>query len=152
MRARHPNVDPNEVLGKRAGSRRKSSIIGRDLALPVSPESPPAVASDGQSQAEHLQLPVTTPLSAGSNVTHGPHPSLSPMAHDSHPELTDSEPAMASFNHEDADGIELPGTADNPAYWAVWTTERVDQLHEEVDSVLADGQEWSVYAFYTLHM
>lgn len=59
---------------------------------------------------------------------------------------------MASFNHEDADGIELPGTADNPAYWAVWTTERVDQLHEEVDSVLADGQEWSVYAFYTLHM
>jgi hypothetical protein len=133
----HPGIDRKKVLGKRAGSRRKSKILGRDLTTPV---SPPVVEPDGQNQAEPSQFPTTTPLPAATNVTYGPSPALSFVAHDSQPE--GAEPAVAALNH-DAGVSELAHPTDGSfAFWL----EMADQVREEVYSV-ADGQEWSVHSF-----
>lgn len=45
----HPDVDRDHILGKRAGSRRKSTIIGRDLLHPFPPQ---AIEPDKRSQAK----------------------------------------------------------------------------------------------------
>jgi hypothetical protein len=126
-----PDIDPDKILGKCARSSRKSKILGRDIALPV---SPPAVESEGHSQAESTQSPVTTPLPASTNVTYGPSPALSFVAHDSQPE--GAEPAVAALNHNV--GISKIDVA--------FCLENAVQIREEVYSV-ADGQEWSVHSF-----
>ena len=132
-----PDIDPDEILGKSAGSRRKTRIIGRDIALPVSPpavesppevESPPPVESEGQSSAESPHFPMTTPLPAATNVTYGPSPALSFVAHDFQPE--GAEPAVAALNHDDV----------------AFCLENARQIREEV-YIFADEQEWSVHSF-----
>jgi hypothetical protein len=131
LELRHPDIDPDKVLGKRARSSRKSKIIGRDLAPPVSPLTAEA---DEQSQAEPPQFPMTTPLPAATNVTYSPSPALLFVTHDSQPE--GSEPAVAALNHNV--GISEIAVA--------FCLENADQIREEVYSV-ADGQEWSVHSF-----
>ena len=123
----HPDVDIDGVLNKRAGSRRKSGIIGRDIPLPLSPS---AVEPDRWSQAEH-------PGSMTSHlpVARAPSLSLSPIAPDSW--LEHAEQAVASCNCDNASGLELPGTTvDHFADWS--SKERVVQLEEELLSVIED--------------
>lgn len=81
-------------------------------------------------------------LPSVTNVSHVPSAALLRVAHDFY--LEHAETVVASLNH-DAEGLELPGATDDP--FAFWSPERVDQLHEEVGSVLADGKEWSVHSF-----
>ena len=57
----HPEVDPNLILGKAAGSRCKAPVIGRD--------QPPAVKQDRRIQAVSLCPPLTPPAP---KATRGP--------------------------------------------------------------------------------
>jgi hypothetical protein len=60
----HPDVDPDLVLGKAAGSRRKATIIGR--------EQPPAIKYDQRVHPLSLRPPPTLPAPAAVKATHVP--------------------------------------------------------------------------------
>ena len=70
----HPDVDPNLVLGKVAGSRRKALIIGRDR--------PPAIKLDQRIQAVPLRLPLSPPAP---KVTHDVPSTFSSIGKDAQP-------------------------------------------------------------------
>ena len=125
LKSCHPKVNRKKVLGKRAGSRRKTKIIGRDLTPPV---SLPVVEPDGQSQVEPPQSHTTTPLPAATIVTYGPSHALSIVVQNSQPD--GAEPAIAPLNHNAV----------------AFCLKNAVQIREEVYSV-ADGQEWSVHSF-----
>ena len=97
LEKRHSDVNPDEVLGKRAGSRRRSMIIGRDLFQQF---IPPAIEPGRRSRAEPRQRPMTPPLPALANVTHVPSPAMPPVSHDPQPEY--AEPKFSTYEHEDA--------------------------------------------------
>ena len=104
----HPDVDPDRVLGKSAGSRRRSTIIGRDL-----PQHFPlhVIESDQRSHSEPWQRP-TLPLPAAANVTRISQISMLSVAYDPHPEH--AEP-MATFRKcENAQALEY--ATDIPAF------------------------------------
>jgi hypothetical protein len=60
----HPDVDPDLVLGKAAGSRRKATVIGR--------ERPSAIKHDRRIQAVSLYPPLTPPAPAAAKAIHVP--------------------------------------------------------------------------------
>jgi hypothetical protein len=102
LEKRHPKVNPAKVLGKPAGDRCRSTIVGRDLA---------PMEYDRRSQAEPRQRPMTPPLPALAKVTHVPPPAMSPVAYD--PQFEYAEPAVTTRKHdEDARGLEFVGAAD----------------------------------------
>jgi hypothetical protein len=57
------------ILGKPAGSRRRTTIIGRDLPQNV---SPPAIKRDRQTQPKPRQRRLMPPLSSVTKITHVP--------------------------------------------------------------------------------
>jgi len=67
------------ILGKPAGSRRRSTIIGRDLPQNV---SPPAIKHDRQTQPKPRQRRLMPPLSSVTKITHVPSAFLSTEALD----------------------------------------------------------------------
>jgi hypothetical protein len=91
LKKHHPEVDCDHVLGKPAGCRRKSTIIGRDF---------PATRPDRRSQAKLRQRLMTPPL-------HFPSPAMSPVVYDPQPEY--AEPAITTHQREDAQGFEYLG-------------------------------------------
>ena len=93
----HPDVDRDYILGKPAGSRRRSRIIGRDLPHH---SSPPVIEPDRQFQAEPWQCPMAPSLPVAAKVTHVSSPAISSVACDSLPEY--AEPAITTREHEDA--------------------------------------------------
>lgn len=60
----HPDVDPDLVLGKVAGSRRKATVAGRD--------QPPAIKLDRRIPTISLRTPLTPPAPAAAKATHVP--------------------------------------------------------------------------------
>ena len=60
----HPDVDPDLVLGKAAGSRRKAAALGRD--------QPPAIKHDRQIRAVSMRPPLTPPVPAPTKSAHVP--------------------------------------------------------------------------------
>lgn len=75
LQKRHPNVNPDKVLGKRAGSRCRSTIIGRDLPQP----RPQHFFLDPKqwSQANvSPQRPMTSPLPELVKITHVSQPDV----------------------------------------------------------------------------
>ena len=136
----HPDIDLDKVLGKPAGSRRKSTIIGRDLPEKL---SPPAPEPDRRCQAEPQQRPMTSPLPAVANVTHVSLVMLS-VAYDPQPER--EEPEILTRKHEDARGLESLGTTDCPS--ASSSTEERDQSANDVGISIQPGQLWLAYPFW----
>src|ERR1019366_9953602 len=58
----HPGVDPDTVLGKTAGSRRRTAIIARD---PQQQQVlPPTIEHDGRGHSEIRPFPPMLPLPA----------------------------------------------------------------------------------------
>jgi hypothetical protein len=107
LKTRHPRVDPDKVLGKRARSPSKSTIIGEDR--------PPHLfraPSERRSQAEPQQRPSTPPLPTEAKFTHVPLPAMPPMACDPQPECP--EPAITT-RRNDTFGLESPGATDPPS-------------------------------------
>jgi hypothetical protein len=76
----HSDVDHDYILSKPAGSRRCSTIIGRDVPQHA---SLPAIQPGQQTQAEPQQRPLTPPAVA--NVRHVPSPSMLPVVYDHQP-------------------------------------------------------------------
>jgi hypothetical protein len=111
LRRRHRDVDSDFVLGKPTGSRRSSTIIGRDLVQRFYP--PPAIEPDRRSRAELRQRPTTPLLPAVANVTHVLSPATSPVAYDLWPEC--AEPAVTMRYHEVPRGSEVLGATETPA-------------------------------------
>jgi len=60
----HPDIDPDLVLGKAPGSRRKATVIRR--------EQPPAIKHDRRIQVVSPQPPMTAPAPAAAKATHFP--------------------------------------------------------------------------------
>ena len=99
----HPDVNHDYVLGKPAGSRRTSMIIGRDLPHHF---FHPVIKLDRRSQAEPWQCPMAPSLPAVTKVTHLPSPAaILPVAYDSLPEY--AEPAITPREREDAHSSEF---------------------------------------------
>jgi len=78
----HPDVDRDYILGKPAGSRRRSTIIGRDLPHYI---SLPATQPDRGSGAERRQRPLAPPLSTPTIFTHVSSSAISPVTNDPQP-------------------------------------------------------------------
>ena len=108
LKNRHSDVNPDKVLGKPAGSRRRSTIIGRDL--PQGFPRPP----DRRSQAELRQHPMTSPLPPVAEVTHVPTLPMSPVGYNSQHEC--AEPAITTRKHEDGWGLDLFGATAPSAF------------------------------------
>ena len=136
----HPDVNADEVLGKPAGSRCKSTIIGRDLDHYVSPL---AIEPDQGSQGEPRQRP-PLPVPAVTKVTHAPSSgsSTKPLAIVIHnPQFKLAQPAfMLQENHEDTHGLEPLGTADAPSVF-LSPEECVQSMSDFVVSI-EDNQTW----------
>ena len=98
----HPDVDRDHVLGKPAGSRRRSMIIGRDLPHRF---SPPVIEPNQRFQAGPWQCPMAPSLPVTANVTHVPSPAVLSVACDSLPEY--AEPTITTREHEDAHSSEF---------------------------------------------
>jgi hypothetical protein len=64
IKKQHPDVDPDLVLGKAPGSRRKASAMGKG--------QPPAIKHDRRIQAVPPRLPLTLPAPAATKATHIP--------------------------------------------------------------------------------
>ena len=130
LRKRHPKVNSDKVLGKPAGDRCRSTIIGRDLV---------------PSQAKPRQRLMTPPLPTLAKVTHVPSPAVSPVACNPQPEY--AEPAVVTTRkHEDARGLEFLGVVDASAFSS---TEECAQSVNIWDISIQDGQNWLVHTFFT---
>ena len=125
----HPSADVEKVLGKPAGSRRRTTIQARDSRRYI---SPPAAEPNRRSEAGDLQRPMMSSLAA----SHIPAPALSPVLHDL--QLKHGEPAVPSRNREGAHGLSLHDTTGTP--FAYMSTEEADQLKEDIDSFIEEVQ------------
>lgn len=87
----HPYVDRDYVLGKPEGSRRRSTIIGRDLPhhIPV-----PAIEPDRRRRTETQQRQLAPPLSTQTKVTHVSSPAMSPVTYDPQPNYAEQATTM----------------------------------------------------------
>ena len=128
LEKRHLDVNPDNVLGKPAGSRRKSKIIGRDLPQYV---FPPAPEPDRQSQAKPLRRSLMPPLPAMLSVAY----------YDTRPEH--AEPAVTSRKREDASVLEL---SDAPSMF-LFTEEHVQSV-TDVGISTQRRQVWLVHPFW----
>jgi hypothetical protein len=137
----HPDVNADEVLGKSAGSRCKSTIIGRDLEQPVYP----LTIEPGQwGRAEPRQRPMA-PLHTVTKDTHVPSSTKLPVGHNPQPEL--AEPTITSQKCEDSHGLlELFGTTD--ASSAFSSTEGCVQSVSDFVISIEDDQTRLVHVLY----
>lgn len=132
----HRNVDPDEVLGKPAGSRLKSTIIGRDLPHHLSPR---ATEPDRQTQAEPLQRPMKPTLREVAKVSHIPS-DMSFMASDL--PLGYADPAIAKRQCEEAHTLEFFGSTDAPPAYS--STQECAQSVDNLDISIQSDQVWLV--------
>ena len=102
----HPDVDCDYVLGKPAGSRSRSTIIGRDLphhfSLPAVELGQLGRRSQA-AQAEPRQHPIAPPLSAPTKFTHASLPAISPTICNPQPKY--AEQAIRANEFENAGGL-----------------------------------------------
>ena len=127
-------VNPEEALGKPAGSRHRSNIIGRDLP-------PPVIYPDQRRQAESRQHSMTQPLPAAANVTYAPLSAMSlveVVVYDLPPEH--AEPAIITCKHEDACRLEFIGAINSPSVFS-------ECAQPVNDLSIHGGQTWLVHAF-----
>jgi hypothetical protein len=76
LRKKHPDVDPDVILGKAPGSRRRASIL-TEYFPQQPPLSPPAVEQDQQNWAESQPNPSAPPSPAPAGVTSVSPPAVS---------------------------------------------------------------------------
>jgi hypothetical protein len=139
----HLDVNADNILGKPAGSRRKSTIIGRNLPQHV---FPPAFEPDPKSHAEPLRRPLAPPLPAMAEVT-----SVSPLAilsvayYDPRPER--AGPAITSRKHEEAGVFELTDVNESDVPSAFLFAEERAQPVNDVGIFIQRGQLWFAHLF-----
>jgi hypothetical protein len=142
LERRHLDVNPDDVLGKPAGSRRKSTIIGRNLPQHV---SPPAIDLGRQIQTEPLQRPLMPPLPAMAKVTHVSRPPmLSVPYYDPRPEH--AGPAVTSCKPEAAGVLELADIIE-PVPSAFLFAEERAQPAKDVGISIQRGRLWLAHPF-----
>lgn len=130
LEKRHPEVDSDKVLGKPAGHRSKSTIIGRDL--PIEYE---------QSKPQPGQRPMTPPVPA--MVTQVPSPPILPVVYNHQPEY--AHPAITTRKH--ARVLEFFGATDAPLFSSA------KEFAQSVNDLDQGNQIWLVYAFlYIKHV
>ena len=126
----HLDVNPDNVLGKPAGSRRKSTIIGRNLL------KHPAMEPDLQGQTESPP--------AVANITHVSRPAMLSVAYYD-PGLERAEPAVTTHKREDASVLELPDASGAPSAFS-FTEVRVQSV-TDVGISSQRGQLWLAHPF-----
>ena len=140
LERQHLDVNPDDVLGKPAGSRRKSTIIGRNLPQHF---FSPAIDLDRQSQT---QRPLMPPLPAMATATQ-PY-RLSVSYYDPRPER--AGPAVTSHKREEAGVLELSDISDiiGPDVPSAFLfAEERAQPAKDVGISIQRGQLWLAHAF-----
>jgi hypothetical protein len=101
LKMKHPGVDPDMILGKAPGPRRRATI--RTENVPQQPPGlPPAVERDQQNWAESQPYSLAPPFPAGARVTSVfPH-AVSPVGYNSRPVY--AEQTVTMDEHECAQG------------------------------------------------
>lgn len=135
----HHDVDPDKVLDKPAGSRRRSKIMGRDLP------PPPTIKPVRQGQAEPRQRPMTLPLPVVANVTHVSLSTMSSVANDPQPEH--AGPAITTGKYEYTRSLECFGDTNAPSVFS--STGECAQSVNDLDTLTRCDENWSVHDFYT---
>lgn len=136
----HPDIDPDKVIGKPAGARHKSKIMGRDVP------PPPTIESVRWSKVEPRQRSMTPPLPAVANViTHAPPSSISSVANDPQPEHV--EPTIMTGKREYARRLEFLRDTNGPSVFSF--TEDCTQSINDRDISTQGDQLWSVHGFFT---
>ena len=136
LEKRHPNVNPDKVLGKPGGSRLRSTIIGRDR-----PRFPPSIESDQRSQAEPWQRPMGPHLPAVAKVTDVPSPAMSP-AYEAQP--VHAELPVATRKHEDGRRLDFLGATNAPS---MFSSEACIQSVDDLAISIQASQIRLVHAF-----
>ena len=146
LERRHLDVNPDDVLGKPAGSRRKSTIIGRNLPQHV---SPPAIDLGRQTRTEPLQRPLMPPLPAMAKVTHvSLPPRLSVSYYGPRPERAGrAGPAVTSHKREEAGVLELSDIIGPDVPSAGLFAEERAQPAKDVGISIQRGQLWLAHHF-----
>jgi hypothetical protein len=129
----HHDVDPDKVLGKPAGARRRSKIMGRDIP-------PPTIESVRRTQAEPQQRSMTPALAVVANVTRVPLSTMSSVANDLQP-----EPAIKTRKHEYARSLESLPDTNVPSL--VSSTEKCAQSVSYLNISTQYDQNWLVHVF-----
>ena len=136
----HLEVDPDDVLGKPAGSRRRTKIVGRDRPQHL---SPPAIQSDQPTEAEpRHRLPVP-PMPTVAKATLVPSSAMLPQAYDL--QLKHTEPVR---KYDDAHGLEFLPVTDIPSAFS--STEEYTQSVNNVGISIQQGQ-FSWYVLFGNH-
>ena len=139
----HPDVNSDKILGKPAGSRRQSKVIGRDLPQHYYHTT---LQSDQRSQAELQKQPMTPLMPEVAKVTHLPSHSVLPVADELLSEY--EKPAITTHKYEDAHGLHFLGaTGDAPSACSS-TVERVNDL----DISIRGGKIRLVHAIFICHI
>lgn len=136
---RHPNVNPDKVLGKPAGSRCRSTIIGRDIPQYF---LPPDITLDRRSHVEPQQRPMTPPLPEVATVNI-PSPAMSFMADYFPVEYT--ELTNTKRKHKEARTLEFLGSTDTDVTSA-FSFKECGQSVNVLDISIPGDQLWSVHA------
>ena len=130
----HHDVDPDKVLGKPAGARRRSKIMGRDIP-------PLTIESVRRSQAEPRQRSMMPALPAVANVTRVPLSTMSSVANDLQP-----EPAITTRKHGYARSLEFLPNTNAPSVFS--STEKCAQSVSYLDISTQCDQNWLVHGFF----
>ena len=129
----HHDVDPDKVLDKPAGARRRSKIMGRDIP-------PLAIEFVRRSQAEPRQRSMMPALPAVANITRVPLSTMSSVANDPQPET-----AITMRKHGYARSLKFLPDTNAPSM--VSSTEKCAQSVSYLDISTQRDQNWLVLLF-----
>ena len=134
----HRDIDPDKVIGKPAGARHRSKIMGRDIP------PPPTIESVRWSYAEPQRRSMTPPLPAVANVvTHTPSSTMSSVAND--PQSQHPESAITTRKDEYARRLEFLCDTSAPSVFSF--TEDCAQSMNDPDIPTQGNELWSVHVF-----
>lgn len=139
----HPDIDPDKVIGKPAGARHKSKIMGRDIPPPRTIESVRWSHGKPRQRSTTLRLPAVANV-----ITHAPLFSMSSVANDPRPEHL--EPAITMRKHEYARSVEFLHDTGAPSVFS--STEDCAELANDLDISTQGGQLWSVHVSCTTYV
>jgi hypothetical protein len=99
LRKKHPGVNPDVILGKAPGSRRRTTTLTEHLPQQP-PVSPPAVEQDQQNWAESQPNPSVPPSPAPAGVSSVSPPSVSSVDYNSQPVYAEPEQTVTMMDED----------------------------------------------------
>lgn len=144
LRKKHPDVNPDLILGKASGSRRRATIT-TEHSPQQPPVLPPAVEQDQQNWAKSRPNPSAPPSPAGARATSVPPPAVSFVDHNWQPVYAGQTVTMNEHEY-------TPGSEALDAAYRLAMPLSTEERAELNDISLQDGQSGLVQGFSTYHI